>query len=213
LAETKDARVLDIGRSHLSLMLGKAFPRIETMGFPLPEDKGAHMPESEFRAKHHVFDLNLARTPAEWPAVGKFDLILMAEVIEHLYSAPELVLLMLNRMLAPRGLLVVSTNNAAAVDRRLKLLLGRNPYERIRAYDGNPGHFREYTKGELIEIGGLAGLKTVRHQYVDYFGCTGNRAWLMLNELYTHTFGFVPVLRRGQTIVYQSALDAETATL
>ena len=47
---------------------------------------------------------------------------------------------------------MVSTPNALWLKHRIKLLMGRHPYELIREDKGNPGHFREYTAGELGDI-------------------------------------------------------------
>ena len=201
----ENARVLDIGRSELSRLLAERFRNLETMGFALSDDAGGHTTSWRMPGAHHVFDLNQAWAPDQWPAAKGFDVIVMAEVIEHLHTAPELVLTMLNSMLAPGGYLIVQTPNAAAIHKRLKLLLGKNPNERIRPYHMNPGHFREYTKAELIEIGRAAGLETVLHEYVDYFGCTGGGAKRLLNAVYKATLSRISGLRRGQTIVYRRA--------
>ena len=208
LAGRREPKVLDIGRSELSRRLGETFGRVDTLGFAVESDHFAHRPTLPFDNRHHVFDLNGAGQIEEWPEIGQFDLIVMAEVIEHVHTAPELVLVMLNSMLAPGGFLVVQTPNAAAVHKRLKLLVGCNPYELIRAYSANPGHFREYTKTELMRVGESAGLKTVRHEFSDYFGCEGTRTKRLLAPVYRCTFSMVPFLRRGQTIVYQSQLSA-----
>jgi hypothetical protein len=54
--------------------------------------------------------------------------IVFAEVIEHLFTAPELVLAYLHELLVPRGQLLLQTPNAASLRKRLKLALGRNPF-------------------------------------------------------------------------------------
>ncbi|TVR70815.1 MAG: hypothetical protein EA408_10500, partial [Marinilabiliales bacterium] len=102
-----------------------------------------------------------------------FDLIVYGDTIEHLYTAPELSLLMLSCMLKPGGIIIVTTPNAVSLRNRITMLSGGNPFERIRYYKGNPGHYREYTKRELKEIGVAASLE-VRDCYPVNFYNSGS---------------------------------------
>ena len=79
----------------------------------------------------------------------RYDLVVFAEVIEHLHTSPVHTLGFVRGLLADAGVLILQTPNAASLPKRLKLLAGRNPYELIRPDGGNPGHFREYTLAEL----------------------------------------------------------------
>lgn len=136
-------RLLDVGASRLTSLIRERFGiPVDTLGFG--EDRAA--PEG----RHFAFDLNLAQSPQTWRRdLPQYDFIVLAEVLEHLYTAPELVLGFLETLLTADGLLVLQTPNAASLPKRIKLLLGRNPYERIRLDARNPGHFREYTRREL----------------------------------------------------------------
>lgn len=98
----------------------------------------------------------------------KFDLIVFTEVIEHLFTAPELVLYYLKSLLLENGVILYMTPNATSLYRRLKLLRGIDLYEKIRFNTENPGHFREYTKNEMIDIGKTSGLEVVDHIYLDF---------------------------------------------
>jgi 2-polyprenyl-3-methyl-5-hydroxy-6-metoxy-1,4-benzoquinol methylase len=206
----RGARVLDIGRSYLSHLLAEHYDDVSTLGFPL--DVGEHdghrstpvAPHRDLR-RHLVFNLNDAQTQDTIGDEAKFDLILLAETIEHLYTAPELVLRCLGNSLTASGMIVCQTPNAAALRKRLQLLAGKNPYERLRCNNLNPGHFREYTKYELIDIGARAGLSTYMHQYADYFGVDGGAGRRLVAKAAEY-FGLVaPATRRGQTIVYRRA--------
>jgi trans-aconitate methyltransferase len=145
------ARVLDIGRSPLTELLSRRLDRpVDSLGLEPDQDSP--------NGRHFTFDLNLAEDPRQWRSdLGPYDVMVFAEVIEHLYTAPELVLSFLRSLLVPGGLLVLQTPNAASLRKRIKLLFGRNPYERIRADRSNPGHFREYTVSELRSIVSGAG--------------------------------------------------------
>jgi hypothetical protein len=196
-------RILDIGRSPLSAMLRKVYDDLTTMGFSPGEDHGGHVSNDGLSGVPHIcYNLTLAGDPSTWPEVGPFDLIVFAEVIEHLHIAPEFVLLMFRSMLAPGGILVVQTPNAAALHKRMKMFVGKNPYELIRPDGCNPGHFREYTAAELENMGNRAGLKTVYHEYREYFGCNGSTAKQLAWLGYRVVTGVAPSLRRGQTIIY-----------
>ena len=89
----------------------------------------------------------------------RYDLVVFAEVIEHLHTSPVHTLAFVRGLLADAGVLILQTPNAASLPKRLKLLAGRNPYELIRADGGNPGHFREYT---LAELGTTRGRRSSR---------------------------------------------------
>jgi len=201
LKRESNCSVLDIGRSHLSSELAHYYRRVVTLGLPLnnfAHERIASTAKAE-PAVHVVFDLNNCNTDAI-PIAEHFDLIVFAETIEHLHSAPEITLHALGQLLKPDGFLVCQTPNAAALERRCHLLLGRNPFERIRCNHLNPGHFREYTRAELIDLGQVAGLHIARHEFLDYFPHAGPLQ--MIRSTLRRIF---PVLRSGQTIVYGKA--------
>lgn len=194
-------RVLDIGRSYLTLRLLAHYDDVSTLGFPLERQSftGIDVPDGPRRwiRSHITYDLNAAQTLTPIPTDDSFDLIVFAEVIEHLHTAPEITLFALKHLMRPGAIMIVQTPNAAALHKRLLLLSGRNPYEEIRVDMGNPGHFREYTKRELIAYAGKVGLDVVGHDYQDYFGMPN----LAVRLLYKAAVALVPAFARGQTIV------------
>jgi SAM-dependent methyltransferase len=147
------ARVLDIGASRLTESVRERFGvRVDTLGFA-PDRSGS-------AGDHYSFDLNRSQSEATWRRdLPLYDVVILAEVIEHLYTAPELVLAFVKTLIRPGGTLIIQTPNAAALTRRIKLLLGRNPYERIRIDNSNPGHFREYTEAEMRSMLSDAGFE------------------------------------------------------
>lgn len=146
-------RVLDVGASRLTELLREHFgAAVDTLGF------GADRQDSQGR--HFELDLNRTENREGWRRdLPTYDVVILAEVLEHLHAAPEHVLSFLATLLKEGGLLLLQTPNAAALPKRLKLLLGRNPYERIRLDALNPGHFREYTVRELQEIAAATGFR------------------------------------------------------
>jgi trans-aconitate methyltransferase len=189
--ELSPKTILVVGPSFESALLRDRFPgaTIDTLGwldhrFPLREGE-----------RHTQVDLN----DSEYPELEPHDVIVCAEVIEHLHVSPVPVLRFLSGGLAPGGRLVVQTPNATALPKRIRMLLGRNPYEPIREESANPGHFHEYTVGELREAVEAAGLEISRLLTANYFdhGSRKNRAYRALGPLLPGT------LREGITVVAQ----------
>lgn len=103
---------------------------------------GDHSVELE----HHLFDAERDRWPFE---AGAFDCVLCAELIEHLVFNPGHLLHEANRVLAPDGMLVLATPNAAAARKTALHLRGRNVHWAYSGYGAHGRHNREYTASEL----------------------------------------------------------------
>lgn len=84
----------------------------------------------------------------------EFDLVISLEVIEHLFNA-EYFISEINRVLKPKGYLLISTPNIAWWGYRLEVLLGRPPKK--EGY-----HFRFFTHKKLSQRLNQAGFKIVR---------------------------------------------------
>jgi len=163
------ARVLDIGRSELTSYLMTFYRNVHTLGLDPKLDDGGHREVSSMDAVPHiVFDLLHSDRISDWPQCEPFDLIVFSEVIEHLSLAPEYVFAALRAQLTAHGVLICTTPNAADIAKRIRLVLGRNPYERLRLYSLNPGHIREYTARELREIAQSVGFQCVHQAYFNW---------------------------------------------
>lgn len=191
----RDARVLDVGAGFFTLRLSEHFDSVASLGLASAHHLVCRMPES---IPHHVFDLDESRHPDKWIALPKFDLIVFAEVVEHLHTAPQQVLRFLASGLAEGGRIVLQTPNAVSLDKRAKMMIGLNPYDLILEDWTNPNHFREYTKTELVRLGKEAGLSTERHEFRSYF--KSPRLGMKLIDILVAPF---PSLKRGQTIVFR----------
>jgi len=197
------ARILDIGPSPLTDMLRSRLDvPVDTLGLEPERNTGA--------GTHFRFDLNDAQERDRWRRdVGPYDVIVFAEVIEHLYTAPELVLDYLASLLSPGGVLLLQTPNAVSLRKRVKLAFGRNPFEPIRVSRSNPGHFREYTLAELAGLLSRAGFRIRRHWIRFYFDAryarhhTGHEAPRALRGLVSNAIYRLlpPSLREGITII------------
>jgi SAM-dependent methyltransferase len=105
---------------------------------------------------------NVAHMDGTLPALGEFDVVVMAEVLEHLPVHPVDVLSRLIARLNPRGALYLTTPNFLSDARLAAIGRGENPVAVFPRGDDNwdaHHHFREYEAVELArflrEAGGL----------------------------------------------------------
>lgn len=145
--------------------------------------------------RHIELDLTDAGQPERWPQLDAYDVVVCAEVIEHLAISPAHVLRLLGGALREGGWLIVQTPNAARLSNRARLIAGRNPFELLRDDQLNPGHIREYTVAELLDLAREAGLEPGGWLTANYF-VTGSRS----NRILRHLSPLVPpTLRAGIT--------------
>ena len=148
-----------------------------------------------------IYDLNDCSAPPAADAVGRFDIVTMLEVIEHLHVAPERALAFLAKFLKPGGRLVVQTPNAVRLPNRIAMLGGRNPFEMLREPTAPPGHFREYTLAELRRLGAHAGLAVVEERSRSYWRNKRSAAV----ALYRAAAPLMPATwRQGITMVFEA---------
>lgn len=193
VAELAPDRILVVGPSYESVLLRETFPEatVNTLGwhddrFPLREGE-----------RHTELDLN----GTDYPQLERHEVVVCAEVIEHLHVAPVPVLRFLATALEPGGHLILQTPNATALPKRLRMLIGQNPYDPIREERGNPGHFHEHTVRELREAVEAAGLESTRWLTKNYFdhGSRKNKAYRAFGRVLPRT------LREGITVVARTS--------
>jgi len=84
---------------------------------------------------------------------SSFDLVLFAEVLEHLLIPPREVFLEIHRILKIGGAMVCTTPNICRIDSRLRLLVGKQPqlflWGARHGVSDPRGHFREWSMEEL----------------------------------------------------------------
>jgi len=193
-AGSDPVRLLDVGPSFQTEAIRELFPgvHVDSLGFA-----DARFPPPRDGERHVDFDLDRSDDPAEWPAAEPYDVVVCAEVIEHLHTSPAHVFRLFASLLRSSGALVLQTPNAAALSRRFWLLAGRNPYEPIRENKNQAGHFREYTAAELRSLLTAGGFDVRDVRLANYF-LSGSEK----NRLLVRYGGLVPSsLRQGITVL------------
>ena len=198
----KDFKILDIGYSKLTGLLSKKF------NVPVDIlDRGKI--DNPF-GNSYIFDLNDSGHSEKWPKeCGKYDIIVLAEVIEHLCVSPIHVLSFLRSCLAPNGIIIVQTPNAVALGRRIFMLLGYNPYELIRVMpeEEGHGHIREYTVDELIKYAGESGFIIEDLFLKNYLDIRYGNSYGILKKIGYVIYNFIPLpkrMRMGITLVLKA---------
>lgn len=106
---------------------------------------------------------NAESDPFPYPD-GHFQTVVCGELFEHLCEDPMHMIAEVNRILAPRGCLLLSTPNICSLRSVAAVLKGYHPglYSQFTARIGGnraePRHAREYTPGEIqqvLEAGGF----------------------------------------------------------
>jgi SAM-dependent methyltransferase len=110
-------------------------------------------------------DIETDRWPLESACASA---VVLTEVIEHLYVDPIRALLEVNRILKPRGILLISTPNLLSIRNRANFLRGamapviQSPFLAFlqKSRLGHFGHVRLYAPSELREMLGALGFET-----------------------------------------------------
>ncbi len=187
---------LDIGPSFFTELYKIEFPDdiLHTLGFDCEESRGGHFPKeiNYNKSLHFHYDLNESQHTSKLPEnLPEFNIVIMAEVIEHLYTSPEIVINCIKQTIKKNGYLIIQTPNAASLSKRLKLMFeGKNPYEMIRLDNRNPGHFREYTTAELEKIFNNLSFKICKIETTNYLKFDSNKGdtQKFIRSLFFHGF-------------------------
>jgi SAM-dependent methyltransferase len=119
-------------------------------------------------------DLNRAVYEDYRADIPQHDLVIMAEVIEHLPVAPTHILRKVRKVLKPGGFLILSTPNAVSLGKRIKMLKGQCPYTVISEDPNYPSHFRECTLPELLKYADSCGFSCTRYDITNDWNWRNN---------------------------------------
>lgn len=94
-----------------------------------------------------------------------FDIVLFAEVFEHIHSDPVKLFKRLLKTIKPGGILILGTPNLASFANRIKLAFNRAILDYPTWDDAVHGHDRIYVKNELISYLMISGFNIQRARY------------------------------------------------
>lgn len=158
-----------------------------------------------FLKKENVkaFPVNLATTKFPLPD-RSFDVIIFHSVLTHLNVNPIPILQEFHRLLDKDGVVYCNTPNLLAAKNRWQILSGKGYLDTIDrlAWNLDPGtgmsvglHWREWTKGELIELFDHCGFDTENHRFVL---TTPNRSGFPRKTLVSLMYALCPSLMTTQ---------------
>jgi predicted SAM-dependent methyltransferase len=124
------------------------------------------------------------------------NVVLLLEVVEHLYRDPMFVLSEINRVLVPGGQLVISTPNLASWRSLAGLLTHYSPYTYGKYAPNHPRnrHVHEYVPRDLVHLLGAAGFDSQVTTEDVYHSGSSTKVMTLLQEL------GLPTGLRGDTI-------------
>jgi hypothetical protein len=163
-------RILDVGPYfQTDLIRGQFDAVVDTIGF------GSPMPfEQRSGEEHFQYNLLALKSSGDRPEVEPADLVVLAEVIEHLDVSPKQIFRCCASWLTKGGYLIVQTPNAVSLKRRLSMLFGRQPFDMPAEEAGDFSvHIREYTIRELRGFATDAGFTVIRCRTANYFNRGG----------------------------------------
>lgn len=142
LEQLPPQRVLDLGCSG-----GLLASRVRALGHHVTAADVLELPGVRDRVDHFVqADLDQG-LPQELVELGPFDVVLAADVLEHLRE-PRLLLEQLRGVLAKRGVLIASVPNFGHWYARIRTVLGLFDYDQRGVLDR--GHLRFFTRRSFL---------------------------------------------------------------
>jgi 2-polyprenyl-3-methyl-5-hydroxy-6-metoxy-1,4-benzoquinol methylase len=156
LGQMPPSRILDLGCSG-----GLLSERVRALGHSVTGVDVIELPDIRERVDRFVQGNLDDGLPREVQADGPFDVVLAADVLEHV-RVPELVLDQSRAMLAPRGSLIASVPNFAHWYARGRTALGLFDYDQRGIFDR--GHVRFFTRRSFLRRLHAAGFAVLRNQ-------------------------------------------------
>lgn len=150
-------RVLDIGGGVG--YIGTIIQHTQSTPFEYHLYEAEGVRSDRYLVTNHDFDGERLRA-----ADGSYDLVVLLEVIEHLIKDPYLLVTEINRILAPEGLLIISTPNVSSVAAAVSAMRGRSPVWNPIRPNLYARHNKEYTVPELRSLATHGGYDVVHEE-------------------------------------------------
>jgi len=184
LSSVPRPRVLEIGASPVTRMYAKVLDDIDLFTADLPANEPSENIARRFGATEHYFvNLDVDALSERYPQLVRqpFHIILFCEVIEHVLASPAEMLDDLLRLLAPGGVLIVTTPNAMSARHLLDIsigLKGAHEYRRNarHLHEEHHVHVREYTCTEIRRACEACGGRMLFHAVKNYYSDPASNA-------------------------------------
>ncbi len=111
---------------------------------------------------------NVETEPFPYADAG-FEVVVFAEVLEHVLEDPFGILAEIHRVLVPGGTLILSTPNAARLENIMELVYGKNVFGPYSGYGPYGRHNREYTRAETVALCEAAGFAVDSSRTLDTY--------------------------------------------
>jgi SAM-dependent methyltransferase len=115
-----------------------------------------------FSYQHFNVENDIFPYPSE-----SFDVVIFAEIIEHLLNDPCKVLREVKRVLKAGGTMILTTPNVARLENVARLIAGENIYDPYSGYGPYGRHNREYNRHELVTLCQFEGFSVENHFTAD----------------------------------------------
>lgn len=163
LAKVSGARVLDIGCAR-----GYVGAKIKEHGnYVAGIEISKNAAEEAGKVLDKVYSFDIERDWPEEVKSEKFDLVIMAEVLEHVFDPVE-VLKNVSSVLKTGGHIVITTPNFMTWTNRLKFLIGNFEYQDQGMFDF--GHIRWFTYPYLKEVLTKSGFDITDERHIIFPG-------------------------------------------
>lgn len=163
LAANLNGKCLELGANpYFTTMLLKKFSKLELSLANYFGDSGSkfgiqQVTYDDIYTGEHLkqeFEFQHFNTETEgfpWDE-STFDVVIYAEIMEHLTNNPCHVLREIKRILKPDGSLILTTPNVARLENVAKIIAGSNIYDPYSGYGPYGRHNREYNRHELVNL-------------------------------------------------------------
>jgi SAM-dependent methyltransferase len=162
-------RVLEIGSvpCHFTALLATSGYKVTGVD---PEPERSQKLIQQFSLDVIKRDIEIESFPFD---DNSFETIVFSEVIEHMYVNPLHALREISRVLAPKGKLLLFTDNLYSLHVLKNFVIGNSINDAVKEWMkleaiGHRGHIRLYSTKEIIGLLSVAGLTPIRQAYFQY---------------------------------------------
>ncbi len=155
-------KILDVGCARG--YIGRRLKEKDKSVFGIEMSTPAAVEAQKVLNKVYVFDIE-----KPWPDIGelKFDLVILAEVLEHVFDPVE-VLTSVSRVLQDNGEVIITTPNFLTWTNRIRMLFGFFRYTEQGLLDF--GHIRFFTYKYLKQVLTEADFNVIKERHIIFPG-------------------------------------------